>query len=75
MHWNDLACPSSFHERGSHAKILAGGLGGIGRMVGPTGGYLIGYLPAVYFIGKLTERSSQNAFYNSFSTPNSDLQV
>ena len=25
-----------------------GGLGGIGRIVGPTGGYLIGYLPAVF---------------------------
>ena len=28
--------------------VFAGGLGGIGRIVGPTGGYLIGYLPAVF---------------------------
>ena len=35
--------------------IFAGGMGGIGRLVGPTGGYLIGYLPAVYFIGLISE--------------------
>lgn len=37
--------------------VFAGGLGGIGRIVGPTGGYLIGYLPAVYIIGKISART------------------
>ena len=37
--------------------VFAGGQSGIGRLIGPTGGYLIGYLPAVYIIGRLTERS------------------
>jgi biotin transport system substrate-specific component len=27
--------------------VFAGGVGGIGRFAGPTGGYLLGYLPAV----------------------------
>jgi biotin transport system substrate-specific component len=36
--------------------VFAGGMGGIGRIVGPTGGYLIGYLPAVFLIGLLSER-------------------
>jgi biotin transport system substrate-specific component len=31
--------------------VFAGGVGGIGRFVGPTGGYLLGFLPAVYVIG------------------------
>lgn len=31
--------------------VFAGGTGGIGRFVGPTGGYLIGYLPAVFVTG------------------------
>jgi biotin transport system substrate-specific component len=30
--------------------IFAGGTGGIGRLVGPTGGYLLAYLPAVLVI-------------------------
>ena len=33
--------------------VFAGGLGGIGRLIGPTGGYLIGYLPTVFIIGKI----------------------
>ena len=33
--------------------VFAGGQAGIGRLIGPTGGYLIGYLPAVYVIGRL----------------------
>ena len=31
--------------------VFAGGAGGIGRFAGPTGGYLIGYLPAVFIAG------------------------
>jgi biotin transport system substrate-specific component len=31
--------------------VFAGGMGGIGRFVGPTGGFLLGYLPAVLLIG------------------------
>ncbi|MDQ1330177.1 MAG: biotin transport system substrate-specific component, partial [Thermodesulfobacteriota bacterium] len=31
--------------------VFAGGAGGIGRFLGPTGGYLLGFLPAVYIIG------------------------
>lgn len=38
--------------------VFAGGSAGIGRLVGPTGGYLIGYLPAVYVIGRLTEQTN-----------------
>jgi len=41
----------------SGLPVFAGGLGGIGRFVGPTGGYLIGYLPTVYLIGKIAHRT------------------
>jgi biotin transport system substrate-specific component len=34
--------------------VFAGGIGGIGRFAGPTGGYLIGYLPAVFIVGLLS---------------------
>ena len=36
--------------------VFAGGLGGISRLIGPTGGYLIGYLPAVFLIGKMSQK-------------------
>ncbi len=35
--------------------VFAGGTGGIGRFAGPTGGYLIGYLPAVFIVGLLSK--------------------
>jgi biotin transport system substrate-specific component len=36
--------------------VFAGGTGGIGRLAGPTGGYLFGYLAAAFVIGFITER-------------------
>lgn len=39
--------------------VFAGGLGGIGRIVGPTGGYLIGYLPAVFITGYISQKAGK----------------
>ena len=44
--------------------VFAGGLGGLGRLIGPTGGYLIGYLPAVFLIGKISERVQPRMVYD-----------
>jgi len=44
--------------------VFAGGTGGIGRFIGPTGGYLIGYLPAVCVIGTLAEAGRYRPFWN-----------
>ena len=35
--------------------VFAGATGGIARFVGPTGGYLLGYLPAVWIAGRFSE--------------------
>ncbi len=35
---------------------FSGGTGGIASLAGPTGGYLIGFVVAAYFIGFMTER-------------------
>jgi biotin transport system substrate-specific component len=39
--------------------VFSGGTGGIGRFLGPTGGYLIGYLPAVFLIGWIAEKAGR----------------
>ena len=44
--------------------VFAGGLGGIERIIGPTGGYLVGYLPAVCIIGWISSRSKQRVFFD-----------
>ncbi|MCP3955620.1 MAG: biotin transporter BioY [Desulfobacterales bacterium] len=36
--------------------VFAGGTAGIGRIMGPTGGYLIGYLPAVFISAWLSQK-------------------
>lgn len=35
--------------------VFAGGTGGLGVLFGPTGGYLIGFVPAAYVIGRWNE--------------------
>ena len=44
--------------------VFAGGLGGIGRLVGPTGGYLLGYLPVVFIIGLISKRSRGRVWFD-----------
>ncbi len=35
--------------------VFAGGTGGVGKFVGPTGGYLLGFAAAAYLIGAISE--------------------
>ncbi len=43
--------------------VFAGGTSGIGRLFGPTGGYLLGYLPAV-FVTSLMSKGDHNRLIN-----------
>jgi biotin transport system substrate-specific component len=36
--------------------VFAGGNSGLARLVGPTGGYLVGFLGAAFLVGRLSER-------------------
>jgi biotin transport system substrate-specific component len=47
--------------------VFAGATGGLGRFAGPTGGYLIGYLPAVAVIGWVSERLGRRTAGNSLA--------
>lgn len=44
--------------------VFAGGTGGIGRIIGPTGGYLLGYLPAVFVAGWIVERTKPRPIFD-----------
>ncbi len=35
--------------------VFAGGTGGVGKFVGPTGGYLLGFAAAAYLVGVISE--------------------
>ncbi len=52
-----LACVAVYLLAGACGlPVFAGGAGGLGRLAGPTGGYLAGYLPAVFATGWISER-------------------
>jgi len=44
--------------------VFSGGSGGLARFAGPTGGYLLGFLPAVYLIGLLSRRKRRRALWD-----------
>ncbi len=44
--------------------VFAGGTGGIGRIIGPTGGYLLGYLPAVFVAGWIVEKTKPGLLFD-----------
>jgi biotin transport system substrate-specific component len=47
--------------------VFAGGLGGVGRLVGPTGGYLVGFLPAVLVIGWITTGAREGVLMDALA--------
>jgi biotin transport system substrate-specific component len=42
--------------------VFSGGSGGIDKLLGPTGGYLVGYLPATIIIGFISQRGKRKLF-------------
>jgi len=57
-----LACVAVYLLAGACGlPVFSGGTGGPGRLVGPTGGYLWGYLPAVYVTGWIANQPKPRA--------------
>jgi biotin transport system substrate-specific component len=40
--------------------VFSGGTSGLARILGPTGGYLLGYLPAAYITGLISEKGKRS---------------
>jgi biotin transport system substrate-specific component len=45
----------------SGLPVFSGGSSGIGVLLGPTGGYIVGFILAAYIIGKLSEKTENSA--------------
>ena len=45
--------------------VFAGGTGGIGKLLGPTGGYLIGFIASSYLVGLLSEKGWDKSYRGS----------
>jgi biotin transport system substrate-specific component len=43
--------------------VFAGGMGGFARFLGPTGGYLIGYIPAVFVMGFISRLGAERRWW------------
>ncbi len=47
--------------------VFAGGTGGIGKLLGPTGGYLVGFAAAAYWIGTISEKGKRSVLVDIFA--------
>ncbi|MBF0411920.1 MAG: biotin transporter BioY [Desulfamplus sp.] len=54
--WGSAALMLYLLMGASGFPVFAGGTGGIGRLFGPTGGYLLGYIPAVLVTGFISQK-------------------
>jgi len=45
--------------------VFAGGTGGIARILGPTGGYLLSYLPVAFLVGWLSQKGRGRIWVNA----------
>ncbi len=46
--------------------VFAGGVAGIAKILGPTGGYLVSFLPAAYLVGYLAEKGWDRRIVTTF---------
>ena len=53
--------------------VFAGGTGGFGRFLGPTGGYLVGYLPSVAIIGWLSRCGRPASLFDALAVAGGTL--
>jgi biotin transport system substrate-specific component len=55
--------------------VFSGGGGGLGKLFGPTGGYLVGFLPAAFFVGWISDHMAENVFFKVASMVGASLII
>ena len=55
--------------------VFAGGTGGIGKLLGPTGGYLVGFAAAAYWIGTISEKGNRSVLVDIFAMVSGTLII
>jgi biotin transport system substrate-specific component len=55
-------------EGAAGLPVFSGGRGGIVHLVGPTGGYLLGFIAAAYLVGFLAERGALRSWAGTLAT-------
>jgi len=63
--WGLAACGVYLLAGALGLPVFAGGTGGIGRFLGPTGGYLLAYLPAVFLTGWLSQNKKKAVVWDT----------
>ncbi len=62
--WGTVSVGVYLLEGAFGLPVFSGGSGGLARFAGPTGGYLLGFLPAVYLIGLISRRKRRRALWD-----------
>jgi biotin transport system substrate-specific component len=65
--WGLAACGVYLLAGALGLPVFAGGTGGIGRFFGPTGGYLLAYLPAVFLTGWISQNRKKAVIWDTFA--------
>ena len=65
--WGVIACGVYLLAGALGLPVFAGGTGGIGRFFGPTGGYLLAYLPAVFLTGWISQNKKKAVVWDSLA--------
>lgn len=65
--WGTLTCGVYLLAGALGLPVFAGGTGGIGRFFGPTGGYLLAYLPAVFITGLISQIGKKTIWGDSLA--------
>lgn len=62
-----LALATYLGEGALGAPVFAGGAAGVGALLGPSGGYLVGFVPAAFVTGYLAERGWDRRFLSTWA--------
>ncbi|MCI0595450.1 MAG: biotin transporter BioY [candidate division Zixibacteria bacterium] len=65
--WRGTAAVLAYLTEGTLGlPVFAGGAAGIAKILGPTGGYLVSFLPAAYLVGYLAEKGWDRKISTTF---------